>query len=155
MSWKPYEGHGRSQGRPRTRWAGSFETFAGGDWTSIARNGLNGLFCEMCTLRLMVINVLLGAGRFITNRRFETWLGTFHQPCLGTTGPRVSYERPVVGTWAANAWFLLIFSFGRLAGVLHPTWELTHSLYVSVTVYEAGSLGPSRHLRRTLDMTCA
>ena len=36
LNWKPNRGHGRSQGRPCTRWSDSIEEFAGGDWLSIA-----------------------------------------------------------------------------------------------------------------------
>jgi hypothetical protein len=36
LNWKPYDGHGRGQGRPRTRWSDSIEDFVGGDWLRIA-----------------------------------------------------------------------------------------------------------------------
>ena len=36
LDWKPYFGHGRSQGNPTTRWSDQIETFAGGRWMTIA-----------------------------------------------------------------------------------------------------------------------
>jgi hypothetical protein len=32
LEWKPHEGHGRSRGRPRTRWSDDLEKYAGGSW---------------------------------------------------------------------------------------------------------------------------
>jgi len=36
LQWRPHHGHGRSPGRPHTRWADQLEEFAGGDWMSLA-----------------------------------------------------------------------------------------------------------------------
>ena len=36
LTWRPYNGHGRGPGRPRTRWNDSIAEFCGGDWLSIA-----------------------------------------------------------------------------------------------------------------------
>ena len=36
LEWGPQQYHLRSQGRPRLRWSDSLESFAGGDWMSLA-----------------------------------------------------------------------------------------------------------------------
>ena len=36
IGWRPNMGHGRSQGRPRTRWSDQLEQFAGGEWFQLA-----------------------------------------------------------------------------------------------------------------------
>ena len=36
LDWKPNLGHGRSQGRPRTRWCDQLADFAGDDWQNVA-----------------------------------------------------------------------------------------------------------------------
>ena len=38
LEWRPNCGHGRSQGRPKTRWADQLGSFAGGDWMDLALN---------------------------------------------------------------------------------------------------------------------
>ena len=38
VEWRPFQGHGRSRGHPKTRWADSLEKFAGGDWMTLARD---------------------------------------------------------------------------------------------------------------------
>ena len=38
LDWKPNFGHGRSQGRPRTRWVDLIEKFAGGAWMNLAQD---------------------------------------------------------------------------------------------------------------------
>ena len=36
LEFKPNCGHGRSAGRPKTRWTDQLEAFAGGDWLALA-----------------------------------------------------------------------------------------------------------------------
>jgi len=36
LEFKPNCGHGRSAGRPKTRWSDQLEAFAGGDWLALA-----------------------------------------------------------------------------------------------------------------------
>ena len=38
LKWQPQHGHGRSVGRPRTRWTDPLEALAGGDWMTLARD---------------------------------------------------------------------------------------------------------------------
>ena len=38
LGWLPNHGHGRLQGRPKTRWMDQLEGFAGGDWVCIAQD---------------------------------------------------------------------------------------------------------------------
>ena len=38
MTWRPFHGHGRSQGRPKTRWTDSLDHFAAGDWMTLAKD---------------------------------------------------------------------------------------------------------------------
>ena len=38
LDWKPNHGHGRSRGRPKTRWTDSLDSFAGGDWKHVAQD---------------------------------------------------------------------------------------------------------------------
>lgn len=38
LAWKPHHGHGRSRGRPRTRYGDDCEKFAGGAWPEVAVN---------------------------------------------------------------------------------------------------------------------
>ena len=40
LDWTPYFGHGRSRGRPRTRWSDQIENFAGGGWKTIAEDSV-------------------------------------------------------------------------------------------------------------------
>jgi hypothetical protein len=38
LEWKPNFGHGRSRGRPKTRWTDDLEAYAGGAWAEVALN---------------------------------------------------------------------------------------------------------------------